>query len=230
MCVIEKELQIRILHHKKNKHTEKNEPEIFNVTCNSFHDLLLQLKIRWGKTKLYSFYDSDGQNLSMDDFDCLSDSEFIYASPAHRPFAVTNYLEDYDIIQKLGSGGFGIVYQIKHKYTGAIRALKIIRERALYTPSDFSLLFNEVKVMTELTHESIVKFYSSFSCNGRIVIIMEYIQGKSLRDWIESVSPNKIIPEEIARCIIKQLLEVIDYCHKHKYVHHDKKLDRKSVV
>eukprot|EP00826_Nyctotherus_ovalis_P002229 TRINITY_DN10427_c0_g1_i1.p1 TRINITY_DN10427_c0_g1~~TRINITY_DN10427_c0_g1_i1.p1 ORF type:complete len:403 (-),score=69.35 TRINITY_DN10427_c0_g1_i1:12-1220(-) len=224
MCNVEKCLQVRVLHNCVAKSKASAKAELIQVACRSFPDLLSQLKIRWDKTKLYEFYDINGLCLSSEDFESLNDGELIYASPAHRPFSVLNYLDDYQVLAELGKGGFGTVYQAKHKYSGECRAIKIVKGVQFASVEELSKLFQEVKVMSALNHEGIVKFYGSFSYHARIVIIMEYIHGKTLANWLASHN-KKYIPELAAKPLFKQLIEVIAYCHSQKYVHRDLKLD-----
>jgi len=229
MCSVEKNLQVRILHNCAAKRNSPLSPELILIHCRSFYDLLSQLKIRWGKSKLYEFYDINGLRLSSEDFECLGDNELIYASPAHRPFCVLNYLDDYQILIELGRGGFGTVYQAKHKFSGEYRAIKIVKGMQFTSAEDLAKSFQEVKVMVSLNHEGIVKFYGSFSYHARIVIIMEYIEGKSLSDWLE-ITKKESISEMTAKTIMKQLIGVLSYCHSKKYVHRDLKLDNIMIL
>ena len=189
-----------------------------------------QLRIQWGKTKAYEFYGSNGLRLTSEAFESLNCNELIYASPAHRAFAILNYLDDYQLLRELGRGGFGTVYETKHKYTGEYRAIKIVKGSQLASARDFSRLFQEIKVLCSLNHKGIVKLYGGFSYHTRIGIVMEYIKGESLKDWINTISPSKSISEITAKEIMKQLINIVSYCHDEVYVHRDLKLDNIMVL
>jgi len=226
----EKILRVRILHGQNSKsHSEMNE-ELVVTRCRSFDDLSSQLKIQWRLPKSYAYYNINGLKLTTEDFDSLLHQELIYASPDYKPFLVPNYLDDYKTLKILGKGAFGVVFKAQHKYVGDVRAIKVVRGQDLDSAQDFAKLYQEVKVMSELDHKGIVKLYGSFSYQNHIIIIMEYLEGKNLKEWLHSLSSNQCISESTAKLIIIQLIEAIEYCHEKKYVHRDLKLNNVMVI
>jgi len=222
-----KEIHLRILHKNANKERYQGNLEVFKFKCTSFDDILTQLRLNYEKTKTYDFYNINGLKLSSDDFETLQDKQLIYASPTNRCFDVLSYLDEYQIIRELGRGGFGTVYFAKHKILREYRAIKIVKGSEVDSAEEFAKLFQEVKVLTALDHKGIVKMYCSFSYHGKIIIVMEYIHGKNLREYVDS---GKILTEENVKCIMQQLVELVYYCHQRNYVHRDLKLDNIIVV
>ncbi len=240
----EKELQIRVLHTCAAKHKEKKPLELFTLRCGSFDDLALGIRLHRNQEKSYDFYSVNGIRLNFEDFFCLSDKDLVYASPSGHAFCVLSFLDDFQIQHELGKGGFGTVYLAKHRVTEELRAIKIIRGNELASIEEFGKLFQEVKVLGALSHPGIEKLYSSFSYNGKIIVLLEYIPGRTLGAYLgESPSPTHAgsssaegafrigaVSESDARDIMSQLLDVISYCHSQRYVHRDLKLDNVLMV
>lgn len=96
-------------------------------------------------------------------------------------------INDYEIIEKLGSGGFGIVYLIKEKNTGFEFAAKVSKTRV----GEESIIdyIKEVNVMWSFNHAAIAKLYGyclkDFDDDDRQVIIMENVPNGDLHTVIE---------------------------------------------
>ena len=65
-------------------------------------------------------------------------------------------LDDYEIVKDLGAGAFSTVKLAKHKDSGQLYALKIIKEDALENSSTMNTFKNEVEIMQEINHPYIV--------------------------------------------------------------------------
>ena len=117
-------------------------------------------------------------------------------------------VETYYKIQKiLGKGAFGVVYKAFELCTGQIVAIKQIPVNA----ENRKYVIKEIELLKSLEHPNIVKYYRFLKEEDHIYIIMEYLEGKTLKQYIEENSDN--INEDIARNIIKQLLNAISYLH-----------------
>jgi serine/threonine protein kinase len=74
-----------------------------------------------------------------------------------------------------------------------------------------------------LKHPQIIELYSfCLTDENEFALIMEYIPGGTLKEYIKK---NKKLDEEEAKIILKQILEIILYCHKMNIIHHDLKPD-----
>ena len=117
-------------------------------------------------------------------------------------------VETYYKIQKiLGKGAFGVVYKAFELCTGRIVAIKQIPVNT----ENRKYVIKEIELLKNLDHPNIVKYYRFLKEENHIYIIMEYLEGNTLKQYIEENSDN--INENIARNIIKQLLKAISYLH-----------------
>ena len=81
-------------------------------------------------------------------------------------------------------------------------------------------MIREVKLMRLLDHPHIVKVYDVFETEEDVVVVMEYVSGGELFDFI--VAHGKLKTDE-ARKFFRQILSAIDYCHKNSITHRDLK-------
>ena len=138
----------------------------------------------------------------------------------------TNYflcpflIKQYELIEKIGFGSFSYVYKSIDITNGKLYAMKIIAKNKLTHDGDLERLQREIDSMALLNHENIVKLYDFFSDNDNYYIIMEYCSGGSLYSYI---SDGKILKEEQASIIFRQIILGTQYCHARGVVHRDLK-------
>lgn len=91
----------------------------------------------------------------------------------------------YEILCEVGSGGMAKVYKAKDRYLQRIVALKLLKEE-FREDSDFLKRFDtEAQAAASLTHPNIVQIYDIGSDNNRYYIVMEYVEGITLKEYIE---------------------------------------------
>ena len=87
-------------------------------------------------------------------------------------------LGGYEILDRLGSGGMGVVYRARDVENGRIVALKTLRK---LDPAGLMRLKNEFRYVANVTHERLVALYELVSCDGQWFFTMEYVPGQSLQ-------------------------------------------------
>ncbi|CAD8151338.1 unnamed protein product [Paramecium pentaurelia] len=127
------------------------------------------------------------------------------------------FLFHYEIIKKLGQGGFGQVYQVRHLKTKLIRAAKVIVRQSV---ENETLLLQETEILQTLDHPNIVKILEIFSDNQHFYIITECLDGGELLERVRRITNYS---EEMAKIYMKQILSAMIYCHERKIVHRDLK-------
>ena len=91
----------------------------------------------------------------------------------------------YEILEEVGNGGMAVVYKAKDFDTGAIVAVKILREEYLDNEEFCRRFRNESRAIALLNHPNIVKIFDVCNSPSLQYIVMEYIDGISLKDYIE---------------------------------------------
>lgn len=93
--------------------------------------------------------------------------------------------EKYDLLEVLGSGATGIVYRARHRELDKIVALKLLLPD-LWRSKDAQLRFKrEAKILASLDSRNVVRIFDTGLLQGRFpFIIMEYLQGRSLKDHL----------------------------------------------
>ena len=91
----------------------------------------------------------------------------------------------YEILEEVGNGGMAVVYKAKDFDTGAVVAVKILREEYLDNEEFCRRFRNESRAIALLNHPNIVKIFDVCNSPTLQYIVMEYIDGISLKDYIE---------------------------------------------
>jgi len=120
----------------------------------------------------------------------------------------------------LGSGTFGKVKIAEHKLTGHKVAVKILNRQKIRSLDVVSKIKREIENLKKFRHPHIIKLYQVISTPTDIFMIMEYVSGGELFDYI--VKKGKLKESE-ARRFFQQIISAVEYCHKHMIVHRDLK-------
>jgi len=126
----------------------------------------------------------------------------------------------YEILEKLGEGGFGEVYKAQDSELGRVVALKVIKVRHLEDPDAVERFHQEARTAAGLDHPHIVPVYEVSQHQGIPFIAMKYISGRPLDRVIGE--EGRLSLDEVVR-IVSQVAEALDYAHGHGVVHRDVK-------
>ncbi|XP_021752603.1 phosphoenolpyruvate carboxylase kinase 1-like [Chenopodium quinoa] len=138
---------------------------------------------------------------------------------------------DYEIIEEIGSGRFGVVSKCKSRFTGEFFAVKSIAKSSVSGDTiDSQSLINEPKALLLLSLSStssssssyITRLHSTYDTPSHLHLILDFFPFPSLYDV---VSRHHRIPEPESRSIIFSLLHAILHCHQNGVVHRDIKPD-----
>jgi len=127
-------------------------------------------------------------------------------------------IRDYKIIKKLGEGGMGTVYLANDVMLERKVAIKVLNP-LLTKDTHFTERFrHEAKVQASLLHPNIVTLYNYFFEQEHYCMVMEYIDGITLKQLITNTGP---MPEQKAIWILNQMLDAVGYAHKKGIIHRD---------
>ncbi|KAI8911083.1 kinase-like domain-containing protein [Gorgonomyces haynaldii] len=124
-------------------------------------------------------------------------------------------MNQYEPLEKIGSGSFGIIRKVRRLSDGKLMARKEIDYRKM-TEKEKKQLVSEVNILRELRHTNIVRYYERFVDreNSMIYILMELCEGGDLAAVIKRCRKEKrYIPENIVWNLLAQLLLALNECH-----------------
>jgi TolB-like protein len=124
----------------------------------------------------------------------------------------------YEIVGTLGSGGMGVVYLARDLRLDRLVAMKLLSEGRVADEPSRARLRREAQALSRLNHPNIATLYEFDTCDGRDFLVMEYIEGESLRD----VGLDPLPPAEIIR-LGTQLSDALVAAHGAGVVHLDLK-------
>lgn len=120
----------------------------------------------------------------------------------------------------LGIGTFGKVKIGEHQLTKHKVAVKILNRQKIKSLDVVGKIRREIQNLKLFRHPHIIKLYQVISTPTDIFMIMEYVSGGELFDYI--VKHGKLQEHE-ARRFFQQIISGVDYCHRHMIVHRDLK-------
>ena len=124
----------------------------------------------------------------------------------------------YEILEIIGKGGMATVYKAQDKVLKRYVAVKVLREE-FTTDEEFIRRFNtEAQSAASLTHQNIVSIYDVGSENNIYYIVMELIQGKTLKQIIDE---DGVLPWKWAINVATQIASALEVAHKNNIVHRD---------
>ena len=124
---------------------------------------------------------------------------------------------NYTVIRELGQGGMATVYLATHNTLGHQVAIKILDKQFTYNQNIKARFIEEAKKLVRLDHPNVVKVTDFISENEHVAYVMEYINGKSLRELLNS---KRLTDVEIEN-YLNQMVVALNYIHKEGIVHRD---------
>ena len=149
----------------------------------------------------------------------LTQNDILYLSLDGSKFSELNYINQYEILKFIKSGGYGEVLLAKNKITNQKVSIKKIDLNGFSTEDLYSIS-REALYLSSLQHKNIIKIYGSFAYKNYLYNVMEYAEGGELTQLInseEEISENRI------KDIFKQIYEGVQFIHENEVIHRDLK-------
>lgn len=136
--------------------------------------------------------------------------------------AAIRRIDEFEMLNKIGEGAYGVVYRARDKRTGEIVAVKKVMAEAAAVDKPLGFRLPETEILTSLNHHSIVdlKHVVAGSRADSLFIVMEYAEN-DLRSLLEAKKQPFTLSQ--VKCLMQQLLEGVDHLHRNKVIHRDLK-------
>ena len=150
-----------------------------------------------------------------------TNTEVVLGSTATSPLPRNTVLQNrYDIEQVLGIGGMSTVYRARDLRFSAVSRYCAIKEMPDTSPDPrtgqirLANFEREASLLATLSHPGIPKIYDFFSSNGRVYLVLEFIDGKDLETQLE-LRGSPMLEDEVVDWAT-QICDVLEYLHGHQ--------------
>ena len=120
-------------------------------------------------------------------------------------------ISHYKISEKLGEGGMGIVYKAEDTKLQRTVAIKVLKPEAIGDPEAKERFIREARAASALNHPNITTIHEIDEWQGRDFIVMEYVEGQTVKEKVKS-SP---LPMDEVLDIAAQTAEALKKAHEH---------------
>ncbi|XP_058062594.1 serine/threonine-protein kinase PLK4 [Anopheles bellator] len=126
-------------------------------------------------------------------------------------------IQDYEVYELLGKGGFAHVYRGKCLRTGIFVAIKMISKQAMHASGMSKRVQQEISIHSKLKHSSILELYTFFEDLSYVYMVLELAKNGELQHCLRLRSFN----ESEAAFVLCQVVEGLIYLHSRRILHRD---------
>ena len=145
------------------------------------------------------------------------DDKKAHAAPPPTPDEIAGKFPQFEILECLGRGGMGVVYKARQKSLNRLVAIKILAPEREHDARFAERFAREAELLAKLSHPHIVTIHDFGETGGLYYLVMEFVDGVSLRDLLRE---GKLEPKQ-ALAIVPEICEALQFAHDHGIVHRD---------
>ncbi|HET9530972.1 MAG TPA: serine/threonine-protein kinase, partial [Blastocatellia bacterium] len=139
---------------------------------------------------------------------------------------LNSVIGEYRIVGTIGQGGMGEVYRAVHNKIGRVAAVKVLSQ-ATRSPEFVERFLNEARIQASLQHPNIATLYDFLEFNNQPCIIMEFVEGQTLNEYIASRGALHLAE---AVPIFRALSDALAYVHARGIIHRDIKSNNIKIT
>jgi len=181
------------------------------------------------RTKKQNFF-NEGQTPLLKEYKSMNNSNLEIQDIKDLKISASNFIrrrsclpsDVYENLMILGEGAFGKVVKAKHRLTGELRAIKIIKKSLIVEGMSDYDVSNEIKILKSLDHPNIIKIYEFFIDSKNLYLVTEFCEEGDLYNRLLSMN---YFSEKIVCHIMRQILSAVAYLHSKNIFHGDLKLE-----
>ncbi|OXU23422.1 hypothetical protein TSAR_006105 [Trichomalopsis sarcophagae] len=143
--------------------------------------------------------------------------------PAFSKAGFGEHIEEYQVLNLLGKGGFASVYRAKCLRTRMEVAIKMIDKKLMQAAGMVGRVRQEVTIHSRLKHPTILELYTFFEDSNYVYLVLELCHNGELQRYLKEHG-TKGLPEQDAGRIIQQVVQGLLYLHSHQILHRDMSL------
>ncbi|XP_052077146.1 serine/threonine-protein kinase PLK4-like isoform X2 [Mytilus californianus] len=128
-------------------------------------------------------------------------------------------IEDYQVLNLLGKGGFACVYRARSNKTGEEVAIKMIDKKLMKAAGMAARVKKEVEIHSRLKHPAILELYNYFEDSNYVYLVLEICHNGELNRYLKANC--KVLSEMEARHFMVQIVSGMLYLHSHGILHRD---------
>jgi serine/threonine protein kinase/Flp pilus assembly protein TadD len=130
-------------------------------------------------------------------------------------------ISHYGILEKLGEGGMGVVYKAQDTKLDRFVAIKFLPAHSSTTPESKARFLQEAKATAALNHPNILSIYEIDEHGQNAFIVLEYIDGQNLKDYISTLKTGSGIPVKQAIEWTETIARGLKVAHDSNIIHRD---------
>ncbi|CAD8127403.1 unnamed protein product [Paramecium sonneborni] len=138
-----------------------------------------------------------------------------------------NTLNDYEILEKLGSGSYGDVMLAKCKANGQLVAIKAMEKRLLIKEKKQYQVFIEKEVLSRVKHPGLINMIASFQSSAQIYLVLEFMEGGDFANFLKI---NRNMCQQSIVFYTAEIVTILEQLHSNGIAHRDVKPENIMVA